>query len=156
MTRKNPQPLAIRDMRADEADAVADLWTRCGLTRPWNDPATDIAFAQEGPSSAILVGEADGTLMASVMVGHDGHRGTVYYVSVDPAARGPGYGRAMMAAAEAWLKARGVWKLNLLIRADNTEIGAFYAALGYEVEERTAMARWLDPGRNPQNKPGES
>ena len=36
---------AIED--ADIADVIA-LWQRCGLTRPWNDPAADIALARKG------------------------------------------------------------------------------------------------------------
>jgi len=48
-----------------------------------------------------------------------------------------------MQAAEAWLKERGVWKLNLMMRAENTKVRAFYQSLGYEVEERLNMARRL-------------
>ncbi len=40
------------------------------------------------------------------MVRHDGHRGTVYYLGVDPDARGHGLGRALMGAAEDWLRER--------------------------------------------------
>ena len=49
-----------------------------------------------------------------------------------------------MKAAEDWLKARGVWKLNLMIRTDNAAVRDFYAALGYEAEDRLNMARWLE------------
>lgn len=127
---------------ADIAEVV-DLWERCGLTRPWNDPVGDIAFARGRPGSEVLAARLEGRLVASVLVGHDGHRGTVYYVSVCPEHRGRGYGRDVMRAAEAWLSARGVWKLNLLIRAENEAARDFYAALGYEVEPRTCMARRL-------------
>ena len=51
------------------------------------------------------------------MVGHDGHRGMFYYLAVDPARQRRGLGRAAVRAAEAWLAARGVWKVNLLVRA---------------------------------------
>lgn len=139
--------LTFRPMADEDTDTVVSLWERAGLTRPHNDPHRDIAFARSAPASDILVGEADGRIVASVMVGHDGHRGTVYYVSVDPDCRGRGYGRQVMAAAEEWLKARGVWKLNLLIREDNAAVQGFYAALGYDVEPRVAMARWLDPSK---------
>lgn len=130
-----------------DVDAVVELWRRAGLTRPHNDPHRDIAFARAAPSSEILVGETAGRIVASVLVGHDGHRGTVYYVSVDPDFRGRDYGRLVMAAAEDWLKAQGIWKLNLLIREDNTAVQGFYAAIGYEIEPRVAMARWLDPSK---------
>ena len=78
------------------------------------------------------------------MVGHDGHRGVVYYVSADPDVQGQGLGRQVMAAAEGWLASRGVWKLNLIIRDDNEKVRGFYQALGYETEPRILMARRLD------------
>ena len=94
---------------ADIADVVA-LWQRCGLTRPWNDPAADIAFARRGPNSAVLVGRDAGAIVATAMVGHDGHRGWVYYVAVDPDRHGSGHGRAIMNAAEDWLRQAGIAK----------------------------------------------
>jgi len=138
--------LVFRPLADGEQDAVIELWRRCGLTRPWNDPAKDIAFAQKGPASDVLVAVVDGKLAASVMVGHDGHRGIVYYVSVDPGLQGRGYGKQAMRAAERWLTERGIWKLNLLVRAENEAIRGFYEALGYQVEPRLCMARKLIEG----------
>src|SRR5207248_4305673 len=76
--------LTISPIADADVEAVIALWQRCGLTRPWNDPAGDIAFARRGPNATILLGRAEGALVASAMVGHDGHRGWVYYVAVDP------------------------------------------------------------------------
>lgn len=144
--------LEIADIADADVDAVIDLWRRCGLLRPWNDPRADIAFARSQDNAAVLVGREAGALVAAVMVGHDGHRGAVYYVSVDPGRRGAGLGRAIMAAAEAWLKDRGVWKLNLLVRPGNAAVAGFYEALGYTVEERVSLARWIDPARDPSRR----
>jgi ribosomal protein S18 acetylase RimI-like enzyme len=132
---------------ADIADVIA-LWQRCGLTRPWNDPAADIALARKGPNATVLVGRDDSILVASVLVGHDGHRGWVYYVAVDPERRHKGYGRVIMAAAEDWLRARGLEKLQLMVRGDNAEVQTFYQSLGYLEQERVVFAKWLD-GREP-------
>jgi len=139
----------IAEIEDADLDAVAELWARCGLTRPWNDPAADIAFARSVPGATVLVGRKDGAIVASAMVGHDGHRGTVYYVSVDPDRQGDGLGREIMAAAEDWLKGQGVWKLNLMVRPDNTPVIDFYRSLGYDTEERVNMAKWLDPSKKP-------
>lgn len=136
--------LSFRRIRDEDVETVVALWTSAGLTRPHNDAQRDIAFARAAPASDVLVGEDETGIVASIMVGHDGHRGTVYYVSVDPGRRGLGYGRQAMKAAEEWLSERGVWKLNLLIREGNEAVQGFYAALGYEVEPRVAMSRWLD------------
>ena len=136
-------PLAIHPLGDDDVEEIVALWTRCGLVRPWNDPARDIAMARAKTNSEVLVARLGGRLVASVMVGHDGHRGIVYYVSVDPDMQGRGYGRQVMRAAEDWLVARGIWKLNLLVRAENEKVRGFYEGLGYEVEPRLCMARKL-------------
>ena len=125
---------------ADIADIVA-LWQRCGLTRPWNDPAADIAFARRGPNSAVLVGRDAGAIVATAMVGHDGHRGWVYYVAVDPEWQGTGLGSAIMEAAERWLRNRGVWKMQLLVREDNLAVRRFYEHLGYRDTRTTCLQK---------------
>jgi ribosomal protein S18 acetylase RimI-like enzyme len=127
----------------DVADVVA-LWQRCDLTRPWNDPTADIALARKGASSAVLVGRDSNGIVASVLVGHDGHRGWVYYVAVDPDCRHKGYGRLITDAAENWLRGRGIEKLQLMVRPDNSQVQTFYQSLGYLEQERVIFAKWLD------------
>ena len=140
--------LGISAIEDGDIAEVTALWQRCGLTRPWNDPAGDIALARRGANATVLLGRHDGALAASVLVGHDGHRGWVYYVAVDPDHRFKGYGRMIMAAAEAWLRARGIEKLQLMVRGDNARVHAFYRSLGYYDQERVVFAKWLD-GREP-------
>jgi ribosomal protein S18 acetylase RimI-like enzyme len=140
--------LTIAPIADADVAAVVALWQACELTRPWNDPASDIAFARKGPNSAVLVGREANAIVASVMVGHDGHRGWVYYVAIDPEHRGKGRGREIMNAAEQWLRQRGIEKLMLLVRSDNTKVQAFYEQLGYDAQERVIYAKWLD-GRDP-------
>ena len=140
--------LAVAEIAdADVADVIA-LWQACGLTRPWNDPASDIALARRGPNSTILIGRDGDAIVATVMVGHDGHRGWVYYVATDPDRRGKGFGRAIMDAAEDWLRAAGNAKLQLLVRRDNAKAGAFYQSIGYAEAQTIVFAKWLD-GREP-------
>jgi ribosomal protein S18 acetylase RimI-like enzyme len=140
--------LSIAVIEDADVAAVIALWQRCGLTRPWNDPGADIAFARKGPNAAVLVGHHDSSVVASVLVGHDGHRGWVYYVAVDPDRRHKGYGRVIMNAAEDWLRERGIEKLQLLVRSDNTQVKTFYQSLDYAEQERVIFAKWLD-GREP-------
>lgn len=136
--------MTIRPARADEAGAVIGLWYLCGLTRPWNDPVQDFARALEGESSTILVAQGeDGEIAGSAMVGDDGHRGWVYYLAVAPAARRSGLGRALMAAAEDWLRARGCPKVQLMVREGNEEALGFYAALGLERQGVVTLGRFL-------------
>ena len=131
----------------DVAEVIA-LWERCGSPRAWNEPAADVALARKENNSTILLGRHEGALVASVLVGHDGHRGWVYYVSVDPDHRFKGFGRDIMRAAEDWLRPRGIRKLQLMVRPDNAKVHAFYEALGYFEQKRVTYAKWLD-GREP-------
>ena len=140
--------LTVTAIVDSDVPEVIALWRRCALTREWNDPAGDIALARKDGNATVLLGRRDGVLVASVLVGHDGHRGWVYYVSVDPEHRFGGYGRAIMAAAEDWLRTRGIEKLQLMVRGDNAKVHAFYRSLGYYDQQRVVFAKWLD-GREP-------
>ena len=140
--------LGIASIEDRDIPEVIALWQRCGSTRPWNDPAADIALARSGANATILLGRDNGDLVASVLVGHDGHRGWVYYVTVDPEHRFKGFGRMIMSAAEDWLRARGIEKMQLMVRGDNTRVQAFYQSIGYFEQERVVFAKWLD-GRAP-------
>jgi ribosomal protein S18 acetylase RimI-like enzyme len=124
---------------ADEA-AVTALWKACGLTVPYNDPAADFHFALGKPNSDILVTD---DLSGTVMVGHDGHRGWLYYLAVAPARQRQGVGRILVCAAEAWLAARGVPKVQLMVRETNQAVAAFYQRLGFEPMPRLNMQKWL-------------
>jgi ribosomal protein S18 acetylase RimI-like enzyme len=139
--------LTIRPVADGEEGDVIALWRACGLTRPWNEPARDLAFSRGKFNSDVLVGLVEGRIVASVMVGHDGHRGTMYYVSVAPSDRGRSYGRAIVAAAEAWLLDRGVWKVNLLVRSENTAVMKFYDGLGYAPGDVMSIQKWIDPSK---------
>jgi ribosomal protein S18 acetylase RimI-like enzyme len=136
--------LSISPITNADVEPVIALWQRCGLTRPWNDPASDIAFARRGSNATILIGRTGDAIAATAMVGHDGHRGWVYYVAVDPDSQGQDFGRAIMTAAEDWLRRQGVTKVMLMVRPDNTKVQAFYHKLGYDAQERVIYAKWLD------------
>ena len=124
-------------------EAVA-LWAACGLTRPWNDPRTDLDRALAGPASTVLAALDGAALVGTVMVGHDGHRGWVYYLAADPARRGEGLGRALMSAAEHWLRERDVPKVQFMMRASNAEVRGFYDRLGYVDQDCLVLGRRLD------------
>ena len=138
--------MEIRIAGTPDRDTVIALWEASDLTRPWNDPVADFDRALAGPSSTILVGVEGGELLATAMAGDDGHRGWVYYVAVSPGARGRGHGAAIMRAAEAWLRDRGVRKVQLMVREGNETALGFYGAIGYERNPVHVLARWLDRG----------
>jgi ribosomal protein S18 acetylase RimI-like enzyme len=136
--------LKIRSATDDDEQNVVALWRACGLVTSYNDPVSDFRFAKSGPSSDVLIGlDGTGELRASVMVGHDGHRGWLYYVAASPDVRGLGFGRAIVRAGEEWLRLRGIAKVQLMVRETNTKVVAFYERLGFETAPRVVMSKWL-------------
>src|ERR1700749_2966966 len=135
--------MRIESLSPSEFEAAVALWRGGGLTPPWNDPHDDLRRAISGPSSTVLGGRDGEEMVATAMVGHDGHRGWVYYVAVRADRRGRGHGRAMMRACETWLAARDVPKVNLMVRAENHAVTAFYGALGYGRDDVVVMSKRL-------------
>ena len=141
------EPISIERFAAADLDAVIALWQAAGVARPWNDPQRDIAFACRDAHSTLLVARRGPVVVGTSMVGEDGHRGWLYYVAVAPAEQGRGLGRRLMAAAEQWLRARGVWKVQLLIRADNATARQFYERLDYRDTQTGCMQKVIEsPG----------
>ena len=138
--------MEIGEVPRTSIEAAAALWRDAGLTRPWNDPLDDLRRALAGPASTVLAGIENEALVATAMVGHDGHRGWVYYLAVRESGRGRGLGRKMMQACESWLAERGVPKLNIMVRGDNAAARGFYESLGYGLDDVVVLSRRLGSG----------
>jgi ribosomal protein S18 acetylase RimI-like enzyme len=134
----------VVDLPPHLSDAAVALWHGAGLTRPWNDPGADLRRAVEGPSSTVLAAVDGGRLLGTAMVGHDGHRGWVYYLAVTAASRRRGVGTALVRACEQWLVARDVPKIQLMVRHGNEQALGFYQRLAYDVVECSVLGRRLD------------
>jgi len=138
------ETLALRAAHADEEAAVIALWRDCGLVVSWNDPVADFRRALgRGNSDILIAADPAGTIVGAALVGHDGHRGWIYYLAADPNRRRRGIGRKLVEAAQAWLKARDIPKLQLMIRETNVEVIRFYERIGFENAPRVIMQKWL-------------
>ncbi|WP_410211853.1 GNAT family acetyltransferase [Aquirhabdus sp.] len=135
--------MKIRPFHPDDESAVIALWQACGLTRPWNDPHLDIARKLNVQPELFIVGEIDGQLMATAMIGFDGHRGWVNYLAVSLEYRKLAYGRQLILEAERLLKEMGCPKINLQIRTSNTDVIAFYHGLGYVEDDVVCLGKRL-------------
>ena len=135
--------IRIRAFQPRDETAVVALWQACGLTRPWNDPHADIARKLTEQPELFLVGTLGDEIIASAMVGFDGHRGWVYYLAVAPHHRKRSHGRALMQEAERLLTERGCPKLNLQVRSSNAEVIEFYRKLGYVQDETVSLGKRL-------------
>jgi ribosomal protein S18 acetylase RimI-like enzyme len=132
----------IRTFQPADAQEVIELWRRCGLTRPWNDPHADIERKLRVQPELFLVAELDGDVVGSAM-GYDGHRGWIYYFGVEPGLRRNGIGAALMAEVERRVAALGCPKINLQVRTGNVEAVEFYRALGFAPDDVSSMGKRL-------------
>ncbi len=139
------RPAIVPAVASDRPEVIA-LWRACGLVVPHNPPEGDFDQALGRSNSDVLVAHDGAPIIGVVMVGHDGHRGWIYYLAVDPDRQGQGLGTALVAAAENWLRDRGIRKVQLMVRETNRGVLDFYHRVGYEPAPVTVMQRWLtDP-----------
>ena len=135
--------ICIRPYQTHDEDQVIELWRRCGLIVPWNDPRQDIGLKLQVQPELFLVGEMQGTIVATVMAGYEGHRGWLNYLGVAPGFQRRGIGRRIVEAAETELRKLGCPKINLQIRASNKDVVAFYHHLGFKIDDVLSMGKRL-------------
>ena len=141
--------MQIRPFTPSDVGAIITLWEKCGLVVPQNDPWRDIMRKMQVDPELLLVGEAKGQIIATVMAGYEGHRGWINYAAVHPEHRKQGHGRRMMLAAEEALVKLNCPKINLQVRSHNAPVIAFYRALGYETDDVISLGKRLvedEPG----------
>jgi len=111
--------------------------------KPQRDPRLSIRNKLAMQAEFFFVGLLEERLIGTVMVGYDGHRGWMYSLAVAEDERGNGYARALVEHAERALAAIGCPKLNLQIMANKPETQAFYAKLGYQMDEVVSFGKRL-------------
>lgn len=137
-----PKIMQIRPFREGDEPAVIALWNQCGLQR-WTDPKKDIARKLKVNPEWFLVGEIDGDVMATCMLGYEGHRAWINLLGVAPAHQKGGHGKALLAEAERLMRAEGCAKINLQVRTANAGVIAFYERLGFKRDDVVSLGKRL-------------
>jgi ribosomal protein S18 acetylase RimI-like enzyme len=134
----------IRPYQSGDKQAVIDLWFKCQLVVPLNNPEQDIERKLLVNPEWFLVTLLADKLVATIMIGYEGHRGWVNYLAVDPEYRRQGLGRLLMLEAEKILRAAGCPKICLQVRNNNKDVIAFYKAIGYTLDDVIGMGKRLE------------
>jgi ribosomal protein S18 acetylase RimI-like enzyme len=127
----------IRSYENTDLDEVIKLWGFVFPNAPThNDPISDIQSKLKIQHELFFVAVDAGKLIGTV--------------AVHPEFRRRGIGSALMKKVEGALIELGCPKLNLQIRAGNSQVQSFYDSLGYSVEERISMGKRLSeiPGED--------
>ena len=124
---------------------VIDLWEKCNLIKSWNDPNKDIDRKLKVNDRLFLIVEFNKVIIGSTMIGYDGHRGSLYYLAVDPKHQRKGVGKMLMKEIEKRLIEVGCPKINIFIRNSNIEVKEFYQSIDYEEQNCLVYGKRLIP-----------
>jgi ribosomal protein S18 acetylase RimI-like enzyme len=127
--------MRIRPMKAEDYDALIELWNAAGLPyKPRGRESREAIEAQIAATPDLLLGAWEGERLVGAVIGStDGRKGWINRLAVHPDRRRRGYGKALVAATEAALRERGLRIIAVLVEEDNGESLEFFEALGYEV-----------------------
>ena len=125
--------VTIRKFRPEDYDRVLALWQECGLPlKPrGRDSREEISRQLQLPQVIFLVAEAEGLVIGTVLVTHDGRKGWINRLAVDPAFRGRGLAQKLVKEAERELERAGLQIFAALIEEDNLPSIKLFEKLGY-------------------------
>ena len=151
--------IETREFAIEDYDAVLDLWQRVeGLDIAEGDDRETIrrylkrnrglsrvaVIARSTTESAgaersrresprgLMSREANQSIVGAVLCGHDGRRGYIYHLAVDPAYQELGIGRRLAAECRERLKDEGLERVNILVAQDNPRGREFWKCCGWE------------------------
>lgn len=123
----------VRVMTIEDYEGVYALWKKIkgfGI-RSIDDSKEGVArFLKRNPTTSV-VAEKDGSIVGSILCGHDGRRGCLYHVCVDEDYRRHGIGKEMVVFAMKALKEEQINKVSLIAFTENDIGNAFWNTIGW-------------------------
>ena len=135
--------IQTREFHIDDYDAAVDLWNRVeGLDVAEGDDRETIRRFLERNAGLSRIATEDRAIVGAVLCGHDGRRGYVYHLAVEPRLHGRGLGRRLIDECLAGLKRLGLQRANILVAKDNPRGLEFWRRCGWEdLEGASPMGR---------------
>jgi ribosomal protein S18 acetylase RimI-like enzyme len=122
-----------RDFCITDYEAALQLWQRVeGLEIAEGDEKENIAqFLARNPALSRVA--VDGSTVVGVaLCGHDGRRGHIYHLAVDPAYQGCGLGKRLLEECLDGLHRTGVKRVIIMVADDNQSGAKFWERCGWE------------------------
>ncbi|ANW21271.1 GNAT family N-acetyltransferase [Streptomyces clavuligerus] len=137
----------IRTATPDEAETVLAFWAEAAEGTSITDDVDGVTRLIRRDPDALILAEADGLLVGSVIAGWDGWRCSLYRLAVLPPYRRRGIATVLLAAAEARFAAVGGRRGDAMVLEANDRAQRAWASAGYRREER--WRRWVKPYAEP-------
>ena len=135
--------MKIRQFCESDRGDLIKLWHTVFPDDPSHNEPSKVIEAKLAIDNLIFIAELEGSIIGACMAGYDGHRGWLYAVAVFNEQRRSGVGTALVRYTIQTLKIMGCIKVNLQIRATNTQVTTFYESLGFVIEERLSMGTFI-------------
>lgn len=149
MSTNDAETPAVLDLGPGEYAEVLSLWNRAGLpARPEGRDAPDAFRRQyEGGLQRAIGLRHGGLLVAVAILTHDGRKGWINRLAVDPDHRRRGYASILVDEAERWFRDEvGVEVFSALIHTHNDPSRTLFAELGYEMVDVVYVRKLARPG----------
>ena len=125
----------IRPVTMDDYDAIFELWNHTEQSRRALNPIDDSRegidrYLKRNPNTCFAA-VAEEKIVGVILSGHDGRRGIIHHLCVDPDFRRVGMASQLVASAETALRKEGIQKIFGLVFKDNDTANSFWESQGY-------------------------
>ncbi len=125
--------IVIQSFKTGDYQRLTDLWEKSDL--PYKPEGRDkpehIEKELKAGTAHILFATLKEQYVGSVLITHDGRKGWINRVAVLKSHRRKGIARKLVAAAEVWLEAQGIFIYACQIEAYNQESFEAFQRMGY-------------------------
>ena len=124
--------IQTREFLIDDYDAAIELWSRVeGLDIAEGDDRESISRFLKQNRGLSRVATDGSTMVGVVLCGHDGRRGYIYHLAVDPEYQGSGLGKRLIDECLEGLRRAGLERANILVAKDNPRGREFWRRSGW-------------------------
>jgi len=132
----------IRDATDSDLEPVLDLWVTEGVPPSVSDTREALEGLMATDRQALLVAEAGGVVIGSLIAAWDGWRGSFYRLAVHPGSRRLGIAAALLREGERRLRGRGAVRFTAIVWQEDAVAMGFWEAAGYlRQPDRTRFVR---------------
>ncbi len=128
------------EMTPDDYEDAIRLWRSCkGIGLSTADEKDQIVvFLKRNPGLCFVARDGE-SLIGTVLCGHDGRRGYLYHMAVDPDYRERGIGRTLMYKALEGLKENGIQKCHIFVYGENRDGLLFWEKTGWVLRDELTI-----------------
>ena len=133
--------IQTREFVIDDYDAAAELWQKVeGIDIAEGDSKEEIARYLSRNPGLSRIATIGSTIAGAALCGHDGRRGYIYHLAVDPKYQRRGFGKRLLDECLVGLRRAGITRVLIMVANDNPRGRDFWKDNGWEeLDEATAM-----------------